>query len=339
MASMSGGQEVANDLHQQIRDVSFVNDDVNVYLGSIIGPQFMEYRAKWLAAERHLQQSEFPLFLQVETVDACNLRCSMCFRRTQQNSKSRHMEPALFQGIIDQITPGKCPSMCLNGNNEPLLDPHLADRVALAHAAGVLDTRINSNGMLLTEDWSIRLIESGLTRLSISLDAARPETHAKIRSGGDFAKVVANVQRFLELRRSKGVRLPLLRITFVILPDNMHEQDEFVRFWQDKADYISFQSYVPHTKEDRDAVLAGSTEGDSVGQRCSQPFERLLIDVAGNVFPCCAPLGRRLQIGSIKEQSLQQIWDSDRMLTLRRNLAANCLENEPSCAICKSCPQ
>ena len=335
MAGVNKSNGFVGDDRERVHDVSFVGCEINEYLTNLLGQEFQEYREKWIKAERHLQQAEFPLFLQVETVDACNLRCAMCFRRLQQGRKGRCMAPELFQQIIDQIQPGKCPSMCLNGNNEPLLDPHLAERIAMAHAAGVLDTRINTNGMLLTENRSRALIESGLTRLSVSIDAARPATYDKIRTGGDFAKVVANVRKFLEVRRWLGVRLPLLRVTFVVLNDNREEQDEFVRFWQDQADYVSFQSYVPHTQEDGDSEIGGEAVTATGEQRCSQPFERLVIDVEGNVFPCCAPLGSGLLIGSLKEHSLQHLWDSARMQELRQHLATNCLQNEPVCAICK----
>ncbi len=318
----------------RIRDVSFVGCDIDDYLIDLLGPRFEGYRRRWKAAELGHSLPEFPLFLQVETVDGCNLKCQMCFRRLQNKRPRRKMGRDMFARIMEEVRLGACPSMCLNGNNEPLLDPLIPERIEMAHSAGVLDTRINTNGMLLSEGLSERLIESGLTRLSVSIDAATPETYARIRTGGNFDRVVNNVRGFLKIRRRAGSRLPVLRVTFVVLKDNLDEIEEFSRFWSDKADYVSFQRYVPHTPNDRS--LNPQAEGAMPPQlnRCSQPFERLIVDADGNVFPCCSPLGAGLRLGSLQDTTLLDLWSSEREKKLRQSLKTGNLVDEPVCADC-----
>ena len=320
--------------NERIRDISFVGCDINEHLAGILGPGFVDYRKRWASAEQLLQTPDAPLFLQVETINGCNLRCRMCFRRTKAGSPVKTMRPELFQRIIEQVAEERIPSMCLNENNEPLLDREIPNRIAMARAAGVIDARINTNGMLLTAEMSRRLIASGLTRLSVSIDAARVETYSGIRTGGDFHRVVTNVLNFLDLRRAAGARLPVLRVTFVVLEENTSEQDEFVAFWADKADYVSFQRYVPHTSADVAKGL-GAKSASNGGGVCSQPFERLIIDVDGGVYPCCSPLGRNLRLGSIQEQSIHELWNSAREKHLRQCMSAGDLQSEAVCAACR----
>ena len=206
----------------------------------------------------------------------------------------------------------------------------------MAHAAGVLDSRINTNGMLLTEDVAKRLIQSGLTRLSVSIDASSSETYRKIRSGGVFNKVLNNVERFISIRNNSGSRLPVLRVTFVVLQDNQHEQDDFVKYWSDKADYISFQRYVPHTRTDLSLDLEPTNVDRKVFKTCPQPFQRLIIDVVGNVFPCCSPLGSNIKLGTLKESTVYYIWSAERIDCLRSCFLSSKLHNEPVCALCLS---
>jgi radical SAM protein with 4Fe4S-binding SPASM domain len=330
-------EEVRGGLHgERIRDVSFVGCDINTYLSRELGPRFTAYRKLWAAAEQTELIPDFPLFLQVETVDGCNLKCRMCFRRQQPQTPHRRMGAELFRQIISEARAGACPSMCLNGNNEPLLDRLLPERIAMARDAGVIDLRINTNAMLLTDDMSRSLISSGLTRLSVSIDAASPESYSRIRTGGNLERVIGNVLHFLALRKALGSKLPVLRMTFVVLNENRHEMDAFVRFWADKADYVSFQRYVPHTPEDgrRNPAQPDEEIEPRAGKRCSQPFERLVVDVEGNVFPCCSPLGSRLQLGSLRNASLQALWASAMEKRLRRCMQSSNTIDEPVCAVC-----
>ena len=53
-------------------------EDVNVRLASILGERFVEYRKKWDLVNKFELQTEFPLYLEVEVNQICNLRCPMC---------------------------------------------------------------------------------------------------------------------------------------------------------------------------------------------------------------------------------------------------------------------
>ena len=52
--------------------------DVNSKLASIIGKKFEQYREKWHAANRFELETNFPLFLQLELNQICNLICPAC---------------------------------------------------------------------------------------------------------------------------------------------------------------------------------------------------------------------------------------------------------------------
>jgi cyclic pyranopterin phosphate synthase len=56
--------------------------------------------------------------------------------------------------------------------------------VAEAREAGILDISLITNGSLLTPARAKALMEAGLTRLMVSVDAAPPKTKARGRPGG-----------------------------------------------------------------------------------------------------------------------------------------------------------
>ncbi len=320
--------------NDKVRNIGAVQEDIDQYLAQLLGEKFRDYRNRWEQAERHLHDFGFPLFLVVETINACNLRCAMCFRRTSSGGQAALMSMERYRAILAEAARHQCPSLSLNGNNEPLLDPHLVERVALARQSGFLDIRINTNAMLLTPEKSAALIDAGLTRLSVSLDAASSETYSRVRQGGDWDRVVANVESFLELRKRKGANLPLLRCTFVRISENEHELDNFVRTWQGRADYLSIQSYVPHTPDEAALRLHPTQRSGLPDVTCSQPFERLVINAEGQVFPCCSPLGEELPLGHLDHSSLEQIWHAEKSRCLRSMMKERSWESSPVCRKC-----
>ena len=67
----------------------------------------------------------------------------------------------------------------MNHANEPLLDKDLIERINYATERGIMDIHMNTNAMLLTEEMSKKLLDTGLTRLCFSIDALTPETLKK----------------------------------------------------------------------------------------------------------------------------------------------------------------
>ncbi|NJB69203.1 radical SAM protein with 4Fe4S-binding SPASM domain [Desulfobaculum xiamenense] len=315
MAEESGRSNV-----DRIRDHSAL-DDVDATLGEILGERFVEYRRRWRMAERELVEFPFPLFLVMETVNTCNYRCIMCFRHSMPAPKPRVMPDDLFESVMAEAAAHGCPSLSVNWNNEPLMDPNLVRRVARARESGFVDVRLNTNASLLDGERSRGLVRAGLTRLSVSLDAATRETYEAVRVGGNWDRVMGNIEQFLRIRKELGARLPLLRVTFVRIRENAHEVDDFVRRWKGVADYVSIQSYVPHIPGERAMALHPDVRSHMADITCSQPFERLVVGVDGDVYPCCSPVGTEIHLGNVRETPLAEIWRgamSRRLRTMMR---------------------
>ena len=124
------------------------------------------------------------------------------------------------------------------------MDKNLVNKIKLIkNTTNVVDIRFNTNGSLLNEKKSLELIDSGLTRIMISLDAVKKETYEKVRIRGDYNKVINNIFRFIKLRDAKKKKLPIVRVTFVKTSSNFNEVQEFIKFWYNKADVIGTQNF------------------------------------------------------------------------------------------------
>ena len=80
-----------------------------------------------------------------------------------------------------------------------------------------------SNGLLLTNLRAISLVEAGLDRICLSIDAASPETFRRVRKGGEL---LAINQAFAALSAAKRLcHRPEVQvgIEFVVMRSNLHE--------------------------------------------------------------------------------------------------------------------
>ena len=284
------------------------------------GRAYTEYRCRWEAAGAFTEVLPGPLHLDVDTNYTCNLSCVMCplgrpgFPVTYAEKR---LPFKLYRRVLAQGVRRGLAAVRLGITGEPLLRPDIVDFVAAAHDLGVVDIMLITNGLLLTKDVSRRLMEAGLTRLMVSLDAATPDTYRAIRRGGRLEDVVANVETFLKLRREMKSPLPLLRVSFVKMSMNIHEQEAFRDYWTGRADYVSFQEYANIMEAEETSFFVDAERRDD-GFRCPDPWQRLSLFVNGDFFPCCSDFGRLEPVGNAASMDLEAAWNSPQASELRR---------------------
>ncbi len=292
------------------------------YLSEICGEEFANYRKTWNKNKKSMTHvSDFPQYLLIESDNRCNLTCRMCFRSNNALKEKIEYPDTLpleiFCKAVDECIEHNCPSICLNLNNEPLLNPSIAERISYAVEKGIKDVFMHTNGILLNEKIAVQLIESGLTRLSISIDAASGRVYKKIRgSNANYHKLMKNIHGFLKLRKKMGRKLPVLRVTFVSTSINIQERDMFIRMWIDSVDEIAIQRYAaPEETEHYLKLYHEHREHQEFN--CYQPFERMVLKGDGSVSPCCKQF-HRTPVGNIYEKTLYDIWNGSRMREFRR---------------------
>ena len=300
--------------------------DINSKLASIIGKKFEKYREKWNAANRFELETDFPLFLHLETSQICNLRCPSCpIGQPEAYTKyisSEKMDPSLYQKIILEGEKYGCPSMEPQGTNEPFLDQNLEDYIRFAADHGFIDIMLNTNGTLLTEERARKVLKSGITRLRFSLDAATKETFEKVRLGAKYDATMKNIERFLEIKKQEKFELPVVGVNFCKTKFNEHEEEAFIEKWIDKVDFFVIQDFQP---PDLDTNYSEYLSSESVfrknieesGYNCQQPWQRVLVRSSGEVCPCCAFFSKELSLGNLKDHTIHELWNSKEMHDLR----------------------
>jgi putative metalloenzyme radical SAM/SPASM domain maturase len=129
---------------------------------------------------------DHPAKIFVETTTRCNLNCFMCVKQNRGSDLSEgDFSPELFSRLEAAFP--HLESLVLNGIGEPLLNPHLEAFIRRAKklmpSSGWIG--FQSNGLLMTHLRAVSLVDAGLDRICISIDAIAPEQFRNLREGGE----------------------------------------------------------------------------------------------------------------------------------------------------------
>ncbi len=291
---------------------------------------WQRYIAKQVIAERYQVAGVSPVQIDIEINGSCNMACPFCIHGTGEARTTAKLTWDQYAAIIDEAAKIGTASLKLNYINEPLLVRWLDKAIKYAKKAGILNIYFTTNGSLLNAKRRTELLDSGLTKIFVSIDAATAETYNKQRRNGAFDEVVSNVKALIAERNKRGIAYPLVRVSFLKNKSNIHEADLFAEQWTDVADVITFQTMNEVPGKDTGLTIKRQEKPQS----CSFPFKQLVIDSEGDILPCCKLYGKFLALGNIKSMSLFEAWNSQAMQDLRKAHATDTWESISTCKTC-----
>ncbi len=316
----------------------------NIYdiLVNIYGDKFKNYREQWDKASKGEIILDFPLHINFELKIGCNLKCPSCLCSLPFKdwpypvSIKKEIKIDKYFTIIDECAKHGLLSIELNGVNEPFLYENIVECIKYAREKGIMHISLHTNAMLLTKKLSQQIMESGLTTISFSLDSFYKETYNKVRVGGDYNKVIKNINNFLNLKKTLNLVFPFTRVSLTRSKINFNEIEEFKSYWNSRVNIVStsffynpFVGNEQYNQIEKDYRL--EKRSDYV---CYQPYQRIFIFNNGNVAPCCSMFGGNLIVGNIYNSSIFDIWNSYTMKTMRQNIKNKKILLDP-CRKCK----
>ena len=119
--------------------------------------------------------------LYIEPTTKCNLNCKMCFRHTWFDEPICDLSLEDYCHVLATM-PKSVETIFFGGMGEPLFHKDILEMIRLAAETG-REVELLTNGTLLTEKMIHGILESGLTRLWISIDDL--ETDSSINAESD----------------------------------------------------------------------------------------------------------------------------------------------------------
>ena len=303
------------------------------------GERYSKYRKNYLSIindDDHKIKTEYPTTVVLELVNRCDLECVMCYQGFRNDAEKFTVDETILDKIFNDFKKNKLSALMLTAS-EPLLYKHFDKVLKRAEEAEIMDVFIFTNGNLLNEKNSRLILNSCVTRLFVSIDAATEETYNKVRipvskrllEENRLRKLENNVKNFIKLKNDLNKRLPLTRVSFVALKENSHEVELFKSKWENIVDSVEIQRETSIKVYDKIKNYRGK---ELKNYNCNKPWGDMAIYSNGLVGPCCNLVGRKTPIGNIKDNSIKEIWNGSKMTELRNGFK----NNNPN-DVCKSC--
>jgi radical SAM protein with 4Fe4S-binding SPASM domain len=288
--------------------------------------KYQEYRRKWKDWPEKFQSGDFPLHLDIEPTNVCNLRCPFCATTHNKYNKG-FMKEKTWKKILDEAGQHDLYSLKFTYRGEPLLHKDLPRMVAYAKNAGVMDVYFNTNGVNLDKENIHRLIEAGLDRISISFEGIDKSTYEKYRVGSDFDLVLKNINMLKTIKAELGTSKPLVRIQTVLIPELRGKEKEYADFWSPKVDEVAYLDM-------KDEEGNPDHRGIKYDWACHMLWQRMTITWDGTILPCVHDIYDWMKFGNISDMSIQDAWNSLNEQQYREIHRVGNAHTIPSCDRC-----
>lgn len=280
---------------------------------------------------------DFPRMVLLEPTNYCNLLCAHCAYKTivkNSNYKQGFMKFVLYKKIIDEISKYKGITLRPFDRGEALMSHDLPKMIRYAKEKGIERVWLNTNGVLLSSQMSKELLGAGLDQLEISIDAVSRETFEKIKGKDEYDQVVKNTIEYCRLKKKLYPKTKSV-VSFVESEMNTFEKDDFIKFWQNYADYVNIRPVHQHGSLVENQRVSKEKKGER-RLPCSILWERISIDFCGNARFCEIDWENIGIMGNINDFSIKEIWNSEKYKQLRKLHLERKFSEIALCNICKS---
>jgi MoaA/NifB/PqqE/SkfB family radical SAM enzyme len=247
----------------------------------------------------------------IETTNACDKGCKICVHKGMRRARGM-IDPFLFKRIIDQLTCAEVVFPYYLG--EPLLHEDICEMIAYSKSRG-LYTSVSTNGNLLDEGMSRRLVDTGLDHLQVSLNSTNEEGYRMIDGDGDFGGVLENIRTF---SRVSGGKVDF-NISVINMGCALGDWRSFADDWGKKGVDVRFKCFVDWNAGDDTIRRFGKVARRPRGEvyPCDWLWRQLHILWDGRVVPCCFDYDGTRILGDAGKDSIEDIWNGPEFVRMR----------------------
>lgn len=166
-----------------------------------------------------------PVDLVLSLTTSCNLRCVMCPQGRGLMDKPQQMPANDIEKILPWIQTAS--RVCMSGVGEQTSADVFDDLMKMGPYQKDRSLWLNTNGHFVAGKKVRALLDSGVTKISFSLDAATSSTYSKIR-GGDYETVLNNISGLLSARAHRARSKVKVCINMTLMKENLVEAADFV---------------------------------------------------------------------------------------------------------------
>jgi len=290
-----------------------------------------------------------PYKVHIDPASGCNFKCFFCPQSAPEKLKEAGvvagvMKFDLFTRLVDGFSEfeSKIDQLVFGNYGEPTLNKNLPEMVAYAvKSKTIREVSVISNAELLVPELSKRLVDAGLQKIRISIEALSDEKYLEntdVRVS--FDKIVNNI-KYLYHWSKLANNQTFVYVKILDIGLSSAEKQLFFDIFSPISHGISIENLMPVTEKaiqfigEKPKGMTGTEL--AIGRFvCPAPFYTLSVHVNGDVGVCCSDWYHQATVGSIKNESIKSIWNGKQFNEFRRRQLKESWKKIDACVGCTS---
>ena len=285
--------------------------------------------------------ADFPSQVIIDVTEVCNLACIHCPHPEFMKSEyydARYLDPELNTKIVDEVRTsgqGKTQYIRYSSEGEPLVHPKGYEMIEYAARNSGVYVTLTTNGTIMNEKRTRRLLDSGVHMIDISIDAFTPETYAKVRVNGDLNVTQKNVLNLLAWIKQTGSSTKVV-VSFIEQPQNSHEISAFKTYWEEQGanSVVIRRLHSAAGAVVNIARIMRAEQAHEVRHPCVYPWERIVLNPRGYLAFCPADWTHGSSMVDYKNTTVAEIWQGEFYSRLRQAHLSNDFSQHKFCGQC-----
>ncbi len=276
----------------------------------------------------------------------CNQKCVHCYAADQKCAEEKELSTDDWKKIIKILRKQKISQITFTGG-EPTMRKDIPE---LIREARWFITRLNTNGVNLTEEYCQELRKAELDNLQVTFYSCDEDIHNRLVGAPNYQKTLAGIRNALAAGINMSINTPICRlnkdykktleflhdlgITYVtcsglILTGNAREKESEDLRIEGEELYGSLKEAVEYAYAN-DMEISFTSPGLVSQERLSQMgldipscgacLSNMAVTPSGNVVPCQSWLSDE-PLGNILTDKWKKIWNDPRCRKIRENSA------------------
>ncbi|MBU4501903.1 MAG: radical SAM protein [Nanoarchaeota archaeon] len=293
-------------------------------------------------------RSQKPVLYNIETTNACNMRCEMCPRTTMMTRPVETLDMETYKRIVEQIGPFSDRDweewqgfveknygisrndmsenhfflhiiprvLVLHGYGDPLLDKDMPQRIEML-TEGDIPSYFSCNPANIDIDKTVKMFEMGLDYIKYSIESTSDEVHKKVRGqASNFTESYNKILKLLELKKDNDYKTTII-ITMLNL-NRPHQEEEYQKLTE-AFDGLDVYIYL----KSQDQIWYDDTKHQTKSihwiEFCQFPWSSMSIKSNGEAAMCVEDYNNEIILGDAKRESLVDIWNGKKYKKLRED--------------------
>jgi radical SAM protein with 4Fe4S-binding SPASM domain len=286
-------------------------------------------------------RSPNPVIYNIETTNACNMRCEMCPRTTMMTRSVKTMKPELFEKIIDQLRPWTAEEwetwqkfvdekykinrndmsenhfflhiipkvIVLHGYGDPLLDKNIPNEVGMMTKRGLI-SYFSCNPANINMERTRETFDNGLGYVKYSIESVDDTRHKQVR--GQASNFTDSYRKILQLLDLKAQHNFQTTIVITMLNLNKSWQQEEYEFLREKFKGLDVYIYLKSQDQMWYEDNQNTTQSIHWLEFCQFPWSSMTIKSNGESAECVEDFNNEIILGDARKESLKDIWNSEK---------------------------